>query len=423
MLGVSIAYWLSSVYDCSIAVADSAGGVAAHTSSRNTGVVHRPFYLDPDRKKVFARSAAVSYPLWRKFSRESMLPWVETGTLEAAPTESGIAVLHKYLGWAEKNGMEEAETELLDGREVASLEPEVHCAAALHSKTDTSVDFGLMTRRLFDHCDRAGVDLLSTSRVERVSTGPTGRCLVSFSPAADSSGVSCRFLVNAGGAGALTLAHKEGLARDLSALYFRGDYWRVAGGFAKKVGRNVYTPPRHPAFPFLDPHLVVRADGTRQVGPNAVLVGGPYAYQGFGFRHAPSSLERPLGPKLRLAMNTEFLSLLAGEWRSSLSKDAMARRVRKFIPRLDTSLLEERGLAGVRGSVVSSRGFEPEAILVFGEESCHVLNYNSPGATGAPAFSAKVVKDLQSEGRLDGLRKRPRLTESPWSFDEVASSI
>ncbi len=36
-------------------------------------------------------------------------------------------------------------------------------------------------------------------------------------------------------------------------------------------------------------------------------------------------------------------------------------------------------------------GFVPEAVVVEEVRSVHVLNYNSPGATGAPAFSAHLV--------------------------------
>src|SRR5206468_253114 len=61
VLGTSIAYWLAQQYDGRIAVLEKEVDVAAHTSRRNTGVVHRPFYLDPVGRKVFARCAQVAY--------------------------------------------------------------------------------------------------------------------------------------------------------------------------------------------------------------------------------------------------------------------------------------------------------------------------------------------------------------------------
>ena len=57
VLGTSVAYWLANRYEGRIAVLEKEVDVAAHTSRRNTGVVHRPFYLDPVGRKVFARCA------------------------------------------------------------------------------------------------------------------------------------------------------------------------------------------------------------------------------------------------------------------------------------------------------------------------------------------------------------------------------
>jgi len=61
ILGTSVAYWLADQYSGSVAVLEKEPQVAVHTSSRNTGVVHRPFYLDPKARRVFARSAQTAY--------------------------------------------------------------------------------------------------------------------------------------------------------------------------------------------------------------------------------------------------------------------------------------------------------------------------------------------------------------------------
>ena len=53
-----------------------------------------------------------------------------------------------------------------------------------------------------------------------------------------------------------------------------------------------------------------------------------------------------------------------------------------------------------------------------GTNSFHIVNYNSPGATGAPAYAAFVVQKLQQEGFLDYASK-PK--ESFWSFDDIVS--
>ena len=420
ILGVTIAYWLSSLYDCEILLVDREAGVARHTSSRNTGVIHRPFYLNPQAKKTFARSAELSYHLWRDLAGLYDLPWNPVGTLEAAIVEEDVPILEKYMRWGRENGVKETELELLDSRSVKSLEPEVECVAALHSKSDTSVDFGRFTDCLFQLALKEGVSFQGGLQVQDVKRGHESLD-VALSGGGQSASVECRLLINAAGGGSLDIAHMMGLAGEYSTLNFRGEYWAVDEPFASKVGRNVYTPPRHPKFPFLDPHFVVRSDGLRQIGPNAVMVTGPYVYTGLGLHSLTSLLDRPTVPKLKLLADADFLSMVANEWRSSLSKRAMCERVRRFIPGLDHSFLNSRGVSGVRASLIGDGGFIPEAILVQDDWSVHILNYNSPGATGAPSYSASIVARLRERGMLDGLRRKPyRPTETLWDFDRAA---
>ena len=423
VLGVTIAYWLSSLYDCAIAIADTAQVAGAHTTSRNTGVIHRPFYLDPRKKRIFARTSLLSHPMWRSLAKQGGLPWRPVGTFNVAVEEKEIATLERYKAWGVENGMGEDEMELLDGKGVRSLEPEVRCKAGLISKTDVSVDFGAFTRRLWGMLASLGLRFLGGHEITSVREHGG----FADATARTSSGIvtlRSKFLINAGGGGALEIAHSCGLAEGYSALNFRGEYWVVDEPFASKVTSNIYRPPQFPQYPFLDPHFVVRADGSRQIGPNAVIVPGPYVYSGVGLSQLGAFLSRPVAPKSRLLMNRDFLSLVAGEWRSSLSKSAMCGRVRRFVPALNTRMLNRRAVFGVRSSVVDASGFVPEALLLRGDASAHIINFNSPGATGAPAYSAMVVGKLRSWGYLDGLKpKEPRTAVPGWDFSAVTGSL
>ncbi len=421
VLGVTIAYWLSQLYDCSIAIVDQAEEVAFHTSTRNTGVIHRPFYLNPKTKKVFAASAEHSYPMWKELARRHALPWREVGTLEVALRDDDVATLEKYSGWGPENGMPEGELALLDAAGVKALEPEVSCMGAIHSMTDVSVDFGAFTRCVNGLASNGGVRFLGGLKVESVDASDGGIAL-KFARGGSVEGITCGFMVNAAGGGSVDIAHALGIGKGYTDLHFRGDYWLVGEPFAARVTRNIYSVARHKQFPFLDPHFVVRADGTRQIGPNAALVATPFTYKGLGRGFVGKMLERPVGPKLRLFGSATFLSLIWTEWRSSFSKKAMCGRVRQFLPGLDSSYLGGRGLSGVRSSVIDKEGFVPEAIQLETENSFHVLNFNSPGATGAPVYSAMVVRRLQESGALSGLAAKAP-TDSVWKFDEVLRQL
>ena len=423
VLGVTISYWLSSLFQCRIALIDPALVAAAHTSSRNTGVIHRPFYLDPVKKRIFAKTSLISHPMWESLATRDGLPWRPIGTFNVAAEESEFKTLEKYRRWGVENGMDEAELNLLGGKEVRELEPEVNCRAALISKTDVSVDFGVFTRHLWKRLGSQGVSFFGGHKVVKIEE-KDGTASIEAISRSGRAKFRSRFLINAAGGGSLEIAHFCGLAEQYASLNFRGEYWVVDEPFASRVASNIYRPPRFPQYPFLDPHFVVRADGTRQIGPNAVLVPGPYVYSGIGLSKLAAFLDRPVLPKARLLMNRDFVALVAGEWRSSLSKRAMCDRVRKFVPTLNAEMLNRRAVFGVRTSVIDSSGFVPEAVLLKGEASAHIINFNSPGATGAPAYSAMVVNQLSEEGRLGWLSPREAEPLIPgWDFDKVLAQI
>jgi len=423
VLGVTVAYWLSHLYNCNIALVDAEEAAGMHTSSRNTGVIHRPFYLEPRKKRVFACTSKISHPMWERLAKEANLPWMPIGTFNVGLEESEDRILEEYRAWGIENGMDEEELEILDGRAVRALEPEVRCRMALLSKTDVSVDFGAFTRYIWKFLTARGVRFLGGHKVVSLRR-EKGLTEVDARTAAGRSSIRCRFLINAAGGGAIGVAHASGLARGYTSLNFRGEYWVVDKPFASKVTSNIYRPPRFPKFPFLDPHFVVRADGSRQIGPNAVMVTGPYVYSGVGLGETAAFFDRPVEPKVKLMTNMDFLSLVAGEWRSSLSKRVMCDRVRNFVPGLDVSMLNQRAVFGVRTSVVNTSGFVPEALLIRGDGSAHIINYNSPGATGAPAYSALVVSLLRREGAFDSFAKNGSSRTLPgWDYQSVQALL
>lgn len=154
--------------------------------------------------------------------------------------------------------------------------------------------------------------------------------------------------------------------------------------------------------------------------PSVESGSGPEAYETAGEARAllGAILERPLLPKAKLFSSRTFLSLAWEEWRSSGSKRAMCERVKRFIPALSPEMLVSRGLAGAWSSLIHRDGFVPEAVILEDSNSLHVLNYNSPGAAGAPAFSAYLLRRLGSGGRLDRFRTKAG-TPLAWDFEDT----
>lgn len=419
VLGTSIAYFLAGQArdPASVVLIEQEDGVARHASSRNTGKVHAPFLYDPARKKLFAKAASMGFDMWQKFAQEKGLLFKQDGVLEVATDERGVDRLHRYMEWGEANGLEKHELRFLDKGEAALLEPNVRCESAVYCTKDGSVDYGTLTYALLRDLQSSGCTVLFGHKVRHISY----RYNDAYRITTELEEMEAQFIVNAAGGNAIDIAHMMDVGREFTDVHFRGEYWQAPKQYDGLTKLSIYSVPRHPEYPFLDPHWIVRGDGRREVGPNAVPVFGPYAYSlGRSLADMIPKMIESLGTgAVKMVFDGQFLSLAATELRSSLSKTAMINRAREFLPALRPSAFTARGTAGIRSSVVDRAGkFVPDTLVLEKDSSVHVLNYNSPGATGALPMAATVATAVVKASALPV--DRPRTL---WDPAEVAGRM
>jgi L-2-hydroxyglutarate oxidase len=419
VLGTSIAYFLAgnAKDPGSIVLVEQQGAVAMHTSGRNTGKVHAPFLYDPEKKKLFARAAAMGFDMWQKFAQAKNLVFQRDGVVEVALDERGIDRLRKYMSWGEANGLAKEELKFLEKNDVASVEPSVRCEAAIVCTKDGSVDYNSFTQALLQDIRSFGCTVLLDHRVRSVSeSGSTHR--VTTAPRRE---IEAQYVVNAAGGNAIDIAHAMDAALEYTDMHFRGEYWQAPAQYRDLTRMSIYSVPKYPEYPFLDPHWIVRADGRREVGPNAVPVFGPYAYS-MGRNLAdmvPKIAESARTGARKVFFDRQFLSLAGAEMKSSLSKTAMINRVREFLPALKPSAFTVRGTAGIRSSVIDRSGkFVPDTLVLEKDSSMHVVNYNSPGATGALPMAARISAQLIRKGLVSAGDPK-----TLWDPAEVADSM
>jgi len=414
ILGVSLGYFLSQITPRKILVLDQAPQVGFHTSSRNTGKVHAPFLYDPEKKKVFAKAAKAGFEMWETYSKQKNLPFKKDGVLEVALDEQGIKRLEKYMSWGEQNGLEKDDIILLDGTDVKKQEPEVSCQKAIYCKKDASVDYGILTKNIMEDAKQSGATFLLDTRAESIVDKKDFLEIKT-----NNDVIQTNFLINAAGGMSIDLAHQMNVRQDLTDIHFRGEYWQAEHEYQNLTKTSVYSVPKHPEYPFLDPHWIVRSDGRCEIGPNAVPVFSPYGYTiSENLRQMPSKvLEMLSSGAKKMLFDSQFLSLASGEILSSLSKNIMINRVKEFLPRVDPKKFKKRGTAGIRASVIDKDGkFVPDAVITQGEKSFHILNYNSPGATGALPFAVYIISQMQKKG----LVKIEHDKCGPWSFGAIS---
>ena len=77
----------------------------------------------------------------------------------------------------------------------------------------------------------------------------------------------------------------------------------------------------------------------------------------------------------------------------------------------------KKGTSGIRSPIITPKGkFLSDVMELENDYSFNIINYNSPGATGAPAYSAFIVKKLQEKGILDFKQIEK---QSIWKFENV----
>ncbi|HJU35546.1 MAG TPA: FAD-dependent oxidoreductase [Nitrososphaera sp.] len=421
VLGVSIAYFLSAHVKNpeSVALVEQEKNIAQHSSSRNTGKVHAPFLYDPIKKKTFAKAAALGYEMWQKYSNFKGMQFKRDGVLEVALDDKGIDRLHKYLEWGMANGLTKNELQLLDKNEAKRMEPNVRCVSAIYCSKDASVSYGAFTIGLLEDIQSFGSKLLLGHKVQRISSYDQGLYSMTTNQGKE---VRAEYLVNVAGGNSMDIAQMMGVAKNYTDIHFRGEYWQAPPEYHNLTRLSIYSVPKHPEFPFLDPHWIVRADHTCEVGPNATPVFGPYAYN---WRRnladmLPKLMESSQTGARKIFFDRQFLSLVSTELKSSLSKTMMINRVREFLPQLRPSTFTHRGTAGIRSSVIDNTGrFVHDTLVLERDSSLHVLNYNSPGATGALPMAANIASKIIRAGVVQTSDK----VRSLWDANTIADRM
>ena len=421
ILGTSISYFLSFLNKSKkIAVIEQADKVAAHTSGRNTGKVHAPYLYNPEKKKLFAKAAFHGYEMWEEYSKLKKLPFKKDGVIEIATDQKGIKVLEKYLKWGKQNGLEDKDIKLMDKDEIKKIEPEIKCEAALYVYRDGSADYSIFTNALIDDSKNNNTELFLNSKVTKIKK-ENEKWIITLN---DGRQMFTKFLINAAGGESIDIAHSVGIAKNLTDVHFRGEYWRVPKEYNTLTKTSVYSVPAFPDYPFLDPHWIIRVDGSCEIGPNAVPVFSPYGYNKIENikEFVPKMIEMLNSGARRAVFDKQFQELAINEIQSSMSKTTMINRVKKFLPKIDPNKITEKGTAGIRSSIIDEKGkFAPDVILLNDNTSYHILNYNSPGATGALPFSAYIINNLNKMGLFESEDMDTQC--GPWKFSEIIEKL
>ena len=421
ILGTSLSYFLSFLNKSKkIAGIEQEHNVAHHTSGRNTGKVHAPYLYNPEKKKLFAKTAFHGYDMWEQYCKLQNIPFKKDGVIEVALNQKDIKVLEKYYKWGKQNSLKDNDIELMSKEELKKIEPEIKCESALYVHKDASTDYSLCTNAIMQDSKNNNTKFLVDTKVTKIKKDEKGWSVTLN----EKDEIHTKFLINAAGGESIDIAHQLGVAKNLTDVHFRGEYWKVPKEYNNLTKKSVYSVPEFAEYPFLDPHWIMKVDGSCEIGPNAVPVFSPYGYNKSENikKFIPKILEMLGSGARKTIFDRQFQKLAITEMQSSMSKAAMINRVKKFLPIIDENKIIQKGTAGIRSSVIDQDGkFMPDVILLEGDASFHILNYNSPGATGALPFSAHVINQLHKTGLFENENMEAQC--GPWKFNEIIQKL
>jgi (S)-2-hydroxyglutarate dehydrogenase len=381
ILGLAVAReWLKGHPDLRVLVLEKEARIAAHQTGHNSGVIHAGIYYAPGSLK--ARLCTAGSRELSAYCDEKEIPYERCGKVVVAAQEDEVPRLEELHRRASANGVQDVE--LIDGAQLAELEPNVSGIRALVSPTTAIVDFRRVAAAMADDVKAMGGAIQTEAMVVGITM--TGGITELRTP---KGAFRAQNVITCGGLYSDRLARLTGAPETPKIVPFRGRYYSLRPS-ARGLVRGLVYPVPDPAFPFLGVHLTKQISGDVWAGPNAVL-----AFAREGYRARDVNI-----PELRETLSYGgFRALAARYWRfglseicGDLSKRMFVRELQRLVPGVRAAdLLESH--SGVRAQALSEDGqLVDDFWFDYAENVIHVRNAPSPGATSSLALAREIVQ-------------------------------
>ncbi|HEY3517013.1 MAG TPA: L-2-hydroxyglutarate oxidase [Gammaproteobacteria bacterium] len=354
----------------------------AHSSGRNSGVLHAGFYYTPDSLK--AKLTRLGNERLTAYCEAKRIALNRCGKLVVAKDAADLASLAELLRRGRANGIDLEELSAADAREI---EPRVKThERALFSPRTSTVNPLLVVEAMQADAQREGVEI----RLGAAYQARDGRGVRT-----SRGSIEAGYVVNAAGLYADKIALAYGFSEKYRILPFKGLYLysnEPAGAFRT----NIYPVPDL-RNPFLGVHFTITADGKAKIGPTAIPAFWRENYVGLA--------NFKLGELLDVAARGFGLLANAQFDYRRLAVEEIAKHSRKKMVSLASVLAEgvhERnyrqwGRPGIRAQLldITKRKLEMDFVLEGDRQSMHVLNAVSPAFTCSLPFADYVCDRIE----------------------------
>jgi L-2-hydroxyglutarate oxidase LhgO len=247
-----------------VVIVDAGSAIGTETSSRNSEVIHAGIYYPTGSLKarlcVSGRQALYRYCAMRG------VPHRQCGKLLVATDEEQRTALQTLSEKALANGVDDLQ--VLSVGAAQSLEPALHCVAALLSPSTGIVDSQQLMLSYLGDAENAGATLsLRTPVVRGARKGDYWQVGLGGEEPDD---ISVRTVVNAAGLAASSVSRALGLAPDRvpTTHFAKGNYFTLQGG-KPPFSRLIYPIPEPGG---LGVHVTLDLGGRTRFGPDVEWV-------------------------------------------------------------------------------------------------------------------------------------------------------
>ena len=234
------------------------------SSARNSEVIHAGIYYPKDSLK--AKLCVEGNRMLYEYCRTHHVATQPYGKLIVASDESQLDDLQAILYKAQQNQV--PEIKMITGEQAKSMEPELHCSAAVLSATTGIVDsHGFMLSLLGGFEDAGGMIAYQSPLISAKPIGENAKDGFELViGGADGMKIQTKLLINCTGMSAPAIAQKiEGLPQQQipKAYFAKGNYFSLSGK----------SPFKHLIYPIPEPgglgvHLTLDMGGQAKFGPD-----------------------------------------------------------------------------------------------------------------------------------------------------------
>ena len=362
-----------------VLIAEKEDRIGAHTSTRNSGVLHAGFYYSTETLK--ARFCVDGNRLMTEYAKKKNIDLRNIGKVVLAKNDAEYQRLLTLLERGTANG---CSLELLQPHDLKSIEPLAQTKHPFIWSPKTSVvdASSVMQSLLGDFTKKGGrLSLDSTVGFAKDNDGVT----------ISGKSVDVGLVINLAGNYALSIAKSVGIGEEYGLLPVLGAY-KETEEVNLPLKTLVYPVP-HPVNPFLGVHLTPTVRGTVKVGPTALPVFGPEQYS---IRNRPTfhQLLESLSSLQRFGrlQSSALMAIIRTEF-PYLSLNNVLKDVAQLVPDAAKSAGWKHLKPGIRAQLINKNSgqFVSDFVVKRSDNILHVLNVVSPGFTSALSFGRYVA--------------------------------